>query len=65
LPTLLDLRLLYIDFFLAQVQAFNGILDTGVQSVTIGRETDKLTDRFGYLGSDVGVTASYDLEVNK
>ena len=56
---------LRVSWVKTKVQAFNGILDPAVQSVTVGREVVELTDRFTYLGSEISVTASCDLEVNK
>ncbi len=56
---------LRVSWVKTKVQAFNGILGPAVQSVTVGRESVELTDRFTYLGSDISVTSCCDLEVNK
>ena len=41
------------------------MLDPAVQPVTVGRDIIEPNDRFTYLGSEISVTASRDLEVNK
>ena len=56
---------LRVSWVKTKIQAFNDILDAAVQSVTVGQEVVELTDRFTYLGSDISVSSSCDLEVAK
>ena len=56
---------LRVSWVKTKIQAFNDVVDAAVQSVSVGDESVELTDRFTYLGSDISVSASCDLEVGK
>jgi len=56
---------LKISWVKTKVQAFNGALDEAVSSVRVSEQNVNVTDRFTYLGSDVHVSASCDLEINR
>ena len=48
-----------------KIQAFNDILDAAILSVPICGEDVEVMERFTYLGSDIHVSASCELEFNR
>ena len=56
---------LWVSWVKTKIQAFNGILDAAILSVSVCGEDVEVTERFPSLGSDIHVSAGCEPEVNR